>query len=101
MSRFLKRNGPHRARLGSRGDLPLRRAGSPPIPTPARRSYPDQVRSTRPTAPRNCAERINRTLKRADEIEHRGGGGVVPQRDWLAPIVADAEAGFGGPLNAL
>ena len=41
--------------------------------------------------------RINRTLQRADQIEHAEGGA---KRDWFAPIVADAEAGFGGPLNA-
>jgi isocitrate lyase len=40
--------------------------------------------------------RINRTLQRADQIEHAEGGA---QRDWFVPIVADAEAGFGGPLN--
>ncbi len=34
---------------------------------------------------------------RADQIEHAEGGA---KRDWFAPIVADAEAGFGGPLNA-
>src|SRR5205085_10345399 len=34
---------------------------------------------------------------RADQIEHAEGG---TKRDWLAPIVADAEAGFCGPLNA-
>ncbi|MFD1786055.1 isocitrate lyase [Sphingomonas floccifaciens] len=42
------------------------------------------------------ARRINNALLRADQIEHSEGGAT---RDWLAPIVADAEAGFGGPLN--
>jgi isocitrate lyase len=41
--------------------------------------------------------RINRTLQRADQIQHMEGKGDV---HWFAPIVADAEAGFGGPLNA-
>jgi isocitrate lyase len=41
--------------------------------------------------------RINQALLRADQIEHAEGRA---QRYWLAPIVADAEAGFGGPLNA-
>jgi isocitrate lyase len=41
--------------------------------------------------------RINRTLQRADQIQHMEGKGDT---DWFAPIVADAEAGFGGPLNA-
>jgi isocitrate lyase len=41
--------------------------------------------------------RINRALLRADQIEHAEGRNT---RYWLAPIVADAEAGFGGPLNA-
>jgi isocitrate lyase len=43
---------------------------------------------------RSCAARS--TLQRADQIEHAEGGA---QRDWFVPIVADAEAGFGGPLN--
>jgi len=41
--------------------------------------------------------RINATLRRADEIHHAEGNGDI---DWLKPIVADAEAGFGGVLNA-
>jgi isocitrate lyase len=41
--------------------------------------------------------RINQALQRADQIEHMEGGA---RRHWFAPIVADAEAGFGGPLNA-
>jgi isocitrate lyase len=42
--------------------------------------------------------RINSALLRADQIEHAETG--TAQRNWLAPIIADAEAGFGGPLNA-
>ncbi|MEV5906798.1 isocitrate lyase, partial [Streptomyces sp. NPDC052127] len=42
--------------------------------------------------------RINNALLRADQIEHAEG--VSSVEDWLVPIVADAEAGFGGPLNA-
>jgi len=41
--------------------------------------------------------RINRALLRADQIEHAA---AKSSRYWLAPIMADAEAGFGGPLNA-
>jgi isocitrate lyase len=41
--------------------------------------------------------RINNTLRRADEIHHAEGDDSI---DWLKPIVADAEAGFGGVLNA-
>jgi isocitrate/methylisocitrate lyase len=41
--------------------------------------------------------RINKALQRADEIEHEEGGAT---RTWFAPIVADAEAGFGGNLNS-
>jgi isocitrate lyase len=41
--------------------------------------------------------RLNNALVRADQIEWAEG---APPRDWLVPIVADAEAGFGGPLNA-
>ena len=57
--------------------------------------YPDQSLYPANTGP-ELARRINRTLQRADQIEHMEGGA---QRDWFAPIVADAEAGFGGPLN--
>jgi isocitrate lyase len=42
-------------------------------------------------------ERINNALLRTDQIHHLGGKSTV---DWLAPIIADAEAGFGGNLNA-
>ena len=41
--------------------------------------------------------RINNALRRADQIEWSEGN---RDRDWMVPIVADAEAGFGGPLNA-
>jgi isocitrate lyase len=58
--------------------------------------YPDQSLYPANTGP-ELARRINRTLQRADQIEHAEGGA---KRDWFAPIVADAEAGFGGPLNA-
>ena len=57
--------------------------------------YPDQSLYPANAGP-ELARRINRTLQRADQIEHSEGG---VQRDWFAPIVADAEAGFGGPLN--
>ncbi len=57
--------------------------------------YPDQSLYPANTGP-ELARRINRTLQRADQIEHSEGG---TKRDWFAPIVADAEAGFGGPLN--
>ena len=43
------------------------------------------------------AKRINATLQRADQIDHMEGRNPT---HWFAPIVADAEAGFGGPLNA-
>jgi isocitrate lyase len=59
-------------------------------------TYPDQSLYPADSAPALC-KRINQALLRADQIEHSEGGG---KRDWLAPIVADAEAGFGGPLNA-
>ena len=57
------------------------------IPTKAsiRSSVPEVVR------------RINRTFQRADQIDHSEGAQNV---NWFAPIIADAEAGFGGPLNA-
>jgi isocitrate lyase len=58
--------------------------------------YPDQSLYPANSGP-ELARRINRAFKRADEIEHAEG---KVTRDWFAPIVADAEAGFGGPLNA-
>jgi isocitrate lyase len=59
-------------------------------------TYPDQSLYPANAGPELC-RRINRTLARADQIEHSEGG---VKRDWFAPIIADAEAGFGGPLNA-
>src|ERR1700730_17870097 len=41
-------------------------------------------------------KRINQALQRADQIDHAEGRSEI---DWFVPIVADAEAGFGGPLN--
>ncbi|HUZ11810.1 MAG TPA: isocitrate lyase [Caulobacteraceae bacterium] len=58
--------------------------------------YPDQSLYPANAAP-ELVRRINRTLQRADQIEHAEGGAG---RDWFVPIVADAEAGFGGPLNS-
>ncbi|MBP1806118.1 isocitrate lyase [Rubellimicrobium aerolatum] len=58
--------------------------------------YPDQSLYPANAAPELC-RRINRTLRRADEIEASEGNVT---RDWYVPIVADAEAGFGGPLNS-
>jgi isocitrate lyase len=57
--------------------------------------YPDQSLYPANSGPELC-RKINRTLQRADQIEHMEGGA---KRDWFAPIIADAEAGFGGPLN--
>jgi isocitrate lyase len=58
--------------------------------------YPDQSLYPANAAPELC-RRINRTLRRADEIEVAEG---EVSRDWYVPIIADAEAGFGGPLNS-
>lgn len=60
--------------------------------------YPDQSLYPANAAP-ELARRINRTLQRADQIETAEGKGLSVET-WFAPIVADAEAGFGGPLNA-
>jgi isocitrate lyase len=62
----------------------------------AGQTYPDQSLYPVDSVP-NIVRRINRALVRADQIEHAEG---KVNRDWLAPMVADAEAGFGGPLNA-
>jgi isocitrate lyase len=58
--------------------------------------YPDQSLYPASSVP-DVVRRINRALQRADQIQHLEGQGDI---DWFAPIVADAEAGFGGPLNA-
>ena len=60
--------------------------------------YPDQSLYPANAGP-ELAKRINRTLQRADQIETSEGQGLSVET-WFAPIVADAEAGFGGPLNA-
>ena len=59
--------------------------------------YPDQSIYPANSGP-ELAKRINKTLIRADQIETLEDG--APSIDWLAPIVADCEAGFGGALNA-
>jgi isocitrate lyase len=58
--------------------------------------YPDQSLYPVNSVPQ-VVKRINQALLRADQIEHAEGKNG---RRWLVPIVADAEAGFGGPLNA-
>ena len=58
--------------------------------------YPDQSLYPVDSVP-NVVRRINNALTRADQIDHREGRSDV---HWFAPIVADAEAGFGGVLNA-
>ncbi|MHB1171968.1 MAG: isocitrate lyase [Lacisediminihabitans sp.] len=75
-------------------------------------TYPDQSLYPANSVPA-VVRRINNALLRADQIETAEGadafaregstgatGSAAGSRDWLAPIVADAEAGFGGPLNA-
>ena len=58
--------------------------------------YPDQSLYPVDSVPR-VVERINNALLRTDQIYHMEGKSGI---DWLAPIIADAEAGFGGNLNA-
>jgi isocitrate lyase len=57
--------------------------------------YPDQSLYPANSVPA-VVRRINHALQRADQIAHAEGRNEI---DWFAPIVADAEAGFGGPLN--
>lgn len=59
--------------------------------------YPDQSLYPADSVPA-VVKRINNALQRADQVERSESG--TSNRRWLAPIVADAEAGFGGPLNA-
>ena len=83
----------------------------------AGQTYPDQSLYPANSVPA-MVRRINQALQRADQVEHAeararaaaGGNGTqgaagsdpapIADRDWFAPIIADAEAGFGGPLNA-
>ncbi|HEX6977744.1 MAG TPA: isocitrate lyase [Alphaproteobacteria bacterium] len=58
--------------------------------------YPDQSLYPASSVP-DVVRRINNALRRADQIQTMEGKGDI---HWFAPIVADAEAGFGGPLNA-
>ena len=58
--------------------------------------YPDQSLYPANSVPQ-VVRRINQCLQRADQIAHAEGDDST---HWFAPIVADAEAGFGGPLNA-
>ncbi|MFF0964700.1 isocitrate lyase [Streptomyces sp. NPDC003703] len=60
-------------------------------------TYPDQSLYPANSVPQ-VVRRINNALLRADQIATAEGVGDTT--DWLAPVVADAEAGFGGPLNA-
>jgi malate synthase A len=62
----------------------------------AAQTYPDQSLYPANSVP-EVVRRVNRALQRADQIEHSEGKSGT---HWFAPIVADAEAGFGGPLNA-
>ena len=59
--------------------------------------YPDQSLYPVNSVP-SVVERINNALRRADQIEWTENNGEAT-REWMAPIVADAEAGFGGALN--
>jgi isocitrate lyase len=58
--------------------------------------YPDQSLYPADSVP-NVVRRINNALLRADQLSHAEGDDSI---DWMQPIVADAEAGFGGVLNA-
>jgi isocitrate lyase len=58
--------------------------------------YPDQSLYPANSVPA-MVKRLNNALQRADQIDWAEGNDTT---DWLVPIVADAEAGFGGPLNA-
>lgn len=58
--------------------------------------YPDQSLYPANSVP-DVVRKINQALQRADQVDHVAGRNGI---DWFAPIVADAEAGFGGNLNA-
>jgi isocitrate lyase len=63
----------------------------------AGQTYPDQSLYPANSVPQ-VVRRINQALQRADQIAQAEGHGG--EQYWYAPIIADAEAGFGGPLNA-
>jgi len=68
----------------------------------AGQTYPDQSLYPANSVPA-VVRRLNQALLRADQIERsemKAGETAAGRRHWLAPLVADAEAGFGGPLNA-
>jgi len=62
----------------------------------AGQTYPDQSLYPADSVP-SLVRRINRAFQRADQIAHAEGQDGT---HWFAPVIADAEAGFGGPLNA-
>jgi isocitrate lyase len=63
----------------------------------AGQTYPDQSLYPANSVPA-VVKRLNNALQRADQVEWAEKGTAA--RDWMVPIVADAEAGFGGPLHA-
>ena len=65
----------------------------------AGQTYPDQSLYPANSVPA-LVRRLNQALLRADQIERSEGHSRRDERYWLAPLIADAEAGFGGPLNA-
>jgi isocitrate lyase len=66
----------------------------------AGQTYPDQSLYPSNSVPQ-VVRRINNAFQRADQIARSSGAKTGPQgTEWYAPIVADAEAGFGGPLHA-
>jgi isocitrate lyase len=62
----------------------------------AGQTYPDQSLYPADSVP-NVVRRLNHALQREDQKQHMANRKDI---DWFAPIIADAEAGFGGPLNA-
>ncbi len=62
-------------------------------------TYPDQSLYPSNSVPQ-VVQRINNAFQRADQIDRQATKGTPKGTDWYAPIVADAEAGFGGPLHA-
>ncbi len=67
----------------------------------AGQTYPDQSLYPADSVP-EVIRRLNRAFQRADQVQHmeRMAGETSTDIDFFAPIIADAEAGFGGPLNA-
>ena len=87
---------------GAEGNLPVGLAGRRPMPTAPGEMYPDQSLYPVDSVPKVDQAASTARCARADQIAtmERVDGKADDRTHYMAPIVADAEAGFGGALNA-